>query len=184
MLILGLALPLASLADGLARYSALAGFGGEFELTDHHGETFSLADARGKVVLIAFGFTTCASVCPLTLNELAATMKVLGPEADRVLPVFVSVDPVRDTPSALREYVTYFHPSIVGLTGSQDQLRQVARQYRAPFYVRRPDEYGEYVVDHSSKLFVVDGEGTLANILRLGTHPDQVARVVRGLLDG
>jgi protein SCO1/2 len=172
----------ASLLAGPVAYPSLRQFGGDFTLTDQNGQPFSLHDARGKVVLIYFGFTSCADTCPVTLTEVAAAMRELGPLAGRVQPLFISVDPARDTQDVLRRYTPYFNASILGLTGTREQLEAVARQYRAPVYIRKPDETGFYLVDHSSKLYVVNTEGVLVNILSYEASPGKIAQVIRGLL--
>ena len=163
-------------------YKALRHFGGDFTLTDHHGQRFSLHDAKGKVVLIYFGFTSCADTCPLTLGDMATALRDLGPLAERVQPLFISVDPQRDTQEVLRQYLPYYHPSLLGLTGTQEEIMAVAEQYRAPVYIRKPDENGFYLVDHSSYVYVVGPEGDLANLIRFGTSSDNITRIVRGLL--
>lgn len=171
-----------SLQAGPVAYPSLRQFGGDFTLTNQNGQPFSLHDARGKVVLIYFGFTSCADTCPLALTEMAAAMRELGPLARRVQPLFISVDPARDTEEVLRQYVPSFHASILGLTGTPEQIKTVARQYRAPVYIRQADETGFYLVDHSSKLYVVNTEGTLVNILAYEASPDMIAQVIRDLL--
>lgn len=158
-------------------------FGGDFSLTDHNGKRFSLSGARGKVVVIYFGFASCADTCPTTLAKVGMAMREIGPLSKHVQPLFISVDAKRDTPEVLRKYVTYFHPDIIGLTGTQDEVEAVARQYRMPVYVRSPDASGFYVVDHGSKLYLIDTEGMLANILEYDASPDQIVREIRGLLN-
>ena len=158
-------------------------FGGEFTLTDHNGGRFSLRDARGKVVVMYFGFTSCADTCPTALAKIGMAMRMLGPLAKHVQPLFVSLDAKRDTPDVLREYVTYFHPDMIGLTGTQDEVEAVAREYRMPVYVREPDENGFYVVDHGSKVYLIDAEGMLANILQYEVGPEEIASEVEELLN-
>ena len=158
-------------------------FGGDFTLTDHHGQPFSLHDARGKVVLIHFGFTSCADTCPTTLVKITRAMRELGPLSGRVQPLLISVDAKRDTPEVLRRYVSYFHPAYLGLTGTQQKLEAVADQYRSPVYVWKADANGYYVVDHGSKIFLVDTEGGLANILNYETSPTKIASHVKELLN-
>ena len=119
---------------GPVAYPSLRQFGGDFTLTDQYGKPFSLHDARGKVVLIYFGFTSCADTCPVTLTKVAAALRELGDLAGRVQPLFISVDPERDTQAVLRRYMRYFHSSILGLTGRPEEIEAVARQYRAPVY--------------------------------------------------
>jgi cytochrome oxidase Cu insertion factor (SCO1/SenC/PrrC family) len=179
----------AALAAALAAPTTEAGnyrlgrlFGGDFTLTDQNGERFSLRDARGKVVVMYFGFTSCADTCPTTLAKVAIAMRALGSLSKQVQPLFISVDAKRDTPEVLRDYVAYFHPGIVGLTGTQDEVEAVAQKYRMPVYVHRPDESGFYIVDHGSKLYLVDAEGTLANILQYEVSPEEIAAEIRELL--
>jgi cytochrome oxidase Cu insertion factor (SCO1/SenC/PrrC family) len=164
-------------------YRALRAYGGDFTLTDHNGQRFSLHDARGKIVLIYFGFTSCADTCPLTLAKLGKALRQLGPLSERVQTLFISVDPQRDSPDLLRQYVTYFHPTILALTGRPEEIAAVAKQYRAPVYVHKPDETGFYVVDHSSYIYVVDGEGVLVNLLRFESSADKIAQLLRDLLE-
>lgn len=158
-------------------------FGGDFTLTDQNGQPFSLHDAHGKVVLIHFGFASCADTCPTTLAKVAAAMRELGPLAERVQPLFISIDAKRDTPEVLRQYVSHFHPTYLGLTGTQEEVEAVAQQYRTPVYVHKPDDNGFYVVDHGSTLFLVDTAGMLANMVFFETSPARIAAYVKDLLD-
>jgi cytochrome oxidase Cu insertion factor (SCO1/SenC/PrrC family) len=158
-------------------------FGGDFTLSDHNGNPYSLLTARGKVVIIFFGFTTCVDICPTTLLKISDAMRRLGSLSAQVQPLLITVDTKRDTLDALRQYVTYFHPAVIGLTGTQDEVESVAGQYRAPVLVRKPNEYGYYVVDHSSKLFLVDRDGGLANILSFEASAEDIADHVRELLE-
>jgi len=164
-------------------YRALRSYGGDFTLTGHDGKPYSLHDAKGKVVLIYFGFTSCADTCPFTLAKLAAALSQLGPLAERVQILFISVDPQRDSPDLLRQYAAYFHPSILALTGQSEEIAAVAKQYRAPIYVRKPDDNGFYVVDHSSYVYVVDSDGILVNLIRFESSVDRIAQLLRDLLE-
>lgn len=170
------------LQAGPVSYPSLRQFGGDFTLTAQDGKRFSLHDARGKVVLIYFGFTSCADTCPVALAEVAAAMRKLGTLAEHVQPLFISVDPKRDTQEVLRGYLPHFDSSILGLTGTREQVQAVARKYRAPVYIGKSDETGFYQVDHSSKLYVVNTDGVLVNILSYGTSPARIVEVVRALL--
>jgi cytochrome oxidase Cu insertion factor (SCO1/SenC/PrrC family) len=182
-LLIFLSMAAAESSTEVVSYRALHSFGGDFTLTDHHDRQFSLTDVRDKVVVIYFGFTSCADTCPLTLTSLSAALRKLGPSATRVQPLFISLDPKRDTPAMLRSYVEYFHPSILGLTGTKKELDKVTDRYRAPFYIHKPDADGFYVVDHSSYLYVIDTAGTLVNLIRHGTPADKIANVIGRLLD-
>jgi protein SCO1/2 len=165
-----------------ANYRLGRRFGGDFTLTDHDGRPFSLRDARGKVVLIHFGFTSCAGVCPTTMARVAAALTRLGPRAAQVLPLLISLDPQRDTPAVLRAYVQEFHPTYRALTGTPAQVQAVARQYRVPVHVHAPDANGAYVVDHGSSLYLVDASGTLADIVFFDVPEGEIARRIEALL--
>jgi protein SCO1/2 len=157
-------------------------YGGDFTLTDHEGRQFSLHDARGKVVLIHFGYTSCADTCPTTMAKVAAVLDRLGPRAAQVQPLLISVDTRRDTPEVLRNYVANFHPTYLGLTGTQEQVEAVARQYRAPIHVHKPDQKGFYVADHGSVLYLVNTDGTLADLLFFNLPPEKIAIRIENLL--
>lgn len=136
--------------------------GGDFTLLSAGGPV-SLADFRGKVVLLYFGYTFCPDICPTELASVAAALRELEPEAAaRVAVIFVSVDPERDSPPHLKEYAAFFHPAIVGVTGTPEEIAAVARRYGV-FYARQTaDTAGGYVVDHSAELYVVAPDGRLA----------------------
>lgn len=181
-----LAVALATLVASLPAFADARGgtrFGGDFTLTDHRGRTFSLADARGKVVLLHFGFTSCADSCPTTMVKVAAALRALGKAAERVQPILVTLDTKRDTPEVLRRYVAHFHPAYLGLTGRQQDVETVAKQYRTPVHVHAPDAHGAYAVDHGSSLFLIDTDGRLARTIFFDTPPDRIARYVKRLLN-
>jgi protein SCO1 len=153
--------------------------GGDFALTTHEGANFSLSEARGKVVLMMFGFTHCPDVCPDTLARVKAVMQKLGPEAERVQPLFITVDPTRDTPEVLAAYVRYFDPRLLGLTGTPEAVDAVVRQYRAHY---RLGEGENYKVDHTAHLFMIDAEGKLARIFPYGLPTEELQNAVKALL--
>jgi protein SCO1/2 len=171
------------LTASAANYRLGKNYGGEFTLTDHEGRPFSLRDARGKVVLIHFGFTACDSTCPATMTKVTGALQRLGERATQVQPLLISVDTRRDTPAVLREYVRNFHPAYIGLTGAQQQVEAVARQYRAPVHVHAADHKGSYVADHGSGLYLVARDGMLADIVFFDSSPDDLAKRISGLLD-
>ncbi|MEI7613265.1 MAG: SCO family protein [Betaproteobacteria bacterium] len=143
----------------------------------------SLSDYRGKVVLIYFGYTFCPDVCPTSLAALAQALSALTPkELEQVQGVFISVDPERDSMEVLKIYVPYFHPSLLGLSGSTEQVAQVARQYGARYMKQKPNADGLYSVDHSSFTYVVAPDGKLAARLPHGTSPQQIVDKIRPLL--
>lgn len=131
----------------------------QFQLTDDSGKTVTAADYRGKVVLLYFGYTHCPDVCPLTLAHLHVAMQQLGRQADDVRILFVSVDPVRDTPAALHAYVNAFDKRVVGLTGSPAAIEALSKRYRAAFTREPSGTDGNYEVSHSSAIYVFDRAG-------------------------
>lgn len=153
--------------------------GGEFTLESAKGPV-SLKDYRGKLVLIYFGYTYCPDICPTSLAGTAAGLGLLDPdELAQVAVIFVSVDPERDTPARLKEYVEFFHPAMVGVTGTAENLAEIAKRYGA-FYARQPVEAaGGYVVDHSSETYVVGREGQMLSKIAHAAPPDEVAAEIR-----
>ena len=158
--------------------------GGDFTLTDHNGMPFRLSAHKDKVVLLFFGFTFCPDVCPTTMARVAQAYQQLGEGAEQLMTVFVSVDPQRDTPAVLAEYLEYFDVGAVGLTGTEAQVRQVAQQYSTHFEVKQTDSAGGYTIDHSTYTFLIDQEGTIRYLFRLGDKPAVMAAVIRQLLKG
>lgn len=156
--------------------------GGDFTLQGKNGPV-ALKDYRGKVVLIYFGYTFCPDVCPTSLSLIAQAISSLEPaERERVQGIFISVDPERDTLDRLKEYAPFFHPAIVGITGSPEQLTAVARQYGASYMKQKPNAEGQYAVDHSSITYVVAPDGKLIASLPHASTPQQIVDTVRPLL--
>jgi protein SCO1/2 len=159
-----------------------AGLGRDFTLTDPAGRQRTLADYRGKVVVLFFGYTQCPDVCPTTLSALAETVKLLGADADRVQVIFVTVDPDRDTAEVLASYVTAFNPSFVGLRGDAEAIARTAKEFKI-LYQKQPGRTPEsYTVDHSAGTFVFDTQGRLRVYLGNGQGPDVFAHDIRELL--
>ena len=158
--------------------------GGNFTLQSVAGPV-SLSDYKGKLVLLYFGYTYCPDVCPTSLAATAEGLKQLSPEEQaRVAMLFISVDPKRDTPARLREYAEFFHPSIVGVTGSAEVVADVAKRYGV-FYAEQKVETagGGYVVDHSSDTFIVGADGAVVGKIAHATPPDQVVVAIRKYLN-
>lgn len=146
-------------------------WGRDFHLLDHHGTRRSMADFKGKVVLLFFGFTHCPDVCPTTLADLAHLVGALGPDGARVQVLFASVDPQRDTPEVLAKYVVGFHPSFLGLYADESTTAALAREFK--FFYGAPPGHGadNYTVDHGAAIYVYDPQGQL----RLLMGPDRTA---------
>ncbi len=157
--------------------------GGDFTLQSSDGPV-SLAAQSGKVTLVFFGYTYCPDICPTSLASTTAGLKRLTlDELARVSVIFISVDPERDTPARLKEYVTFFHPAILGVTGTADQVAEVARRYGA-FYQRQnaATAGGNYVIDHTATTYVVAPDGVLRDEIPHAAPPDEVAAKIRRYL--
>lgn len=158
--------------------------GGEFELVDTDGRAFKLSSLRGKIVLIYFGYTGCPDACPTDLLLFRDLLERLGSRKQSVQPIFISVDPARDTPKHLAAYANAFSPAIRALTGTERRLRQVAKAYGSYFnYVGRTPGSTTYTVDHSVNIYVVNGGGKLVGVIPFGTPLDEVVRRIEGMLD-
>ena len=151
-----------------------------FTLTDFHGQARSLADFRGKVVMLYFGFVQCPDVCPTALTRAAAVMQQLGPLATDVQVIFITVDPERDTPDLLREYLASFHPSFLALTGSADQIKAAADEFRV--YFKKVPTGSSYTMDHTALSYLFDRQGRIRVVLRHEQTADDYAADIRQLL--
>jgi len=160
-----------------------ADYGRVLELVDHHGKPRRLEDWRGKAVVLFFGFTHCPDVCPTTLADMAQVMRELGPLADRVQVLFVTVDPERDTQAALAKYVPAFDARFVGLRGSEEATRAVAKEFKIYFEKRPGRTTGEYSVDHSAQSYVIDPQGRLRLFVRHERIAQDLAPDLRTLLN-
>jgi protein SCO1/2 len=155
----------------------------DFKLTDDHGKTVTGADYRGKVALLYFGYTHCPDVCPLTLAQLHTVMQKLGPLADGVRILFVSVDPTRDTPAVLHAYVNAFDPRVVGLTGSASDVEALSKRYRSAFTREPASKDGSYEVSHSSAVYVFDRQGHARVLSTPASAQDDLVHDLKLLLD-
>jgi protein SCO1 len=156
--------------------------GGELALTDHTGRARTLADFRGKVVAVFFGYTQCPDVCPTTLAELAEARRRLGSEGERLQVLFVTVDPERDTQALLEQYVPAFDPSFLGLRGDADATARAAKAFRV-IYQKQPGKTEDsYTVDHSAGTFLFDPQGRLRVYIGYGQGPDVFAHDIAELL--
>ncbi|PWB49118.1 MAG: SCO family protein [Nitrosomonadales bacterium] len=163
---------------------AAAPSGGDFTLQSANGPV-SLHDFRGKVVLVYFGYTFCPDICPTSLAFTSQALNALDKdELARTQALFISVDPERDTLEKLKEYGTFFHPGILGLTGTPEAIAATARQYGASYRKQDTGSAGGYVVDHSSSTYVVDSNGKLVATLQHGTPPAEVVKAIRAAMQG
>ena len=153
-----------------------------FSLTDHNGKARTLADFKGKVVVLFFGYTQCPDVCPTTMAEMAAVMKELGPAANDVQVLFVTLDPERDTQALLASYVPAFDKRFLGLRGTPEQTAATAKEFKV-FVAKVPGtEPGSYTVDHTAGSYVFDKEGRVRLFLRHGNGPAPIVHDLRQLL--
>jgi len=159
--------------------SGVALVGGPFSLTDHTGRRVTEKDFLGKYMLVFFGFTYCPDVCPTELQVMSAALDELGAEGDKIQPVFVSIDPERDTPDVVRQYVENFHPRLVGLTGSPDDIAVIARAYRV-YYKKAPGgSEADYEMDHSTTIYLMDAQGRFRKHFNYTTDAKGLAQALR-----
>lgn len=151
--------------------------GGGFTLVDHEGKPASDEVFVGRHLLMLFGYTLCPDVCPTSLGSIAAALELLGESGEAVQPLFVTLDPERDTPEVLADYVTAFHPRLIGLTGSPEQIRKVAHDYRV-YYARADTGDGDYLVDHSAYIYLIGPDGRTLTYLKHDASPETLAETV------
>ena len=156
--------------------------GGPFTLTDQAGRKRSDAEFRGKLLIIYFGYTFCPDVCPADLMAITQALDQLGPAAEGIQPIFITIDPERDTTKVLGEYVAAFHRSFIGLTGSPDEIRKAANAYKA-FYAKVPGERsGEYAIDHTGVIYLMGRDGQYLGFMPPQTSPERLTEVLREYL--
>lgn len=155
--------------------------GGDFKLTSHEGKPVSTEDFRGKVMLLYFGYTYCPDFCPTELAEVSDALNQLGDDAKNVQPIFITIDPHRDTQDVMAEYVQLYHPQLLGLYGNDHELKQAMEAYR--IYSAKTHDEGDdgYLMDHSTFVYLVGKDGQLKSLLRYGTPADVMAKEIRKL---
>jgi protein SCO1/2 len=156
--------------------------GGDIELSQSEGRTFRLADHSAEVKLVFFGYASCPDACPRALGRVRQVEALLGAERERLLSVFVSVDPERDTPEHLAEWIGFFGVRGVGVTGSAERIAAIAKTYGASYEKAASDSAMGYLIDHSTYLYLVDRGGRVRRIIRSEDPPEQIARWVKALL--
>jgi len=166
-----------------AETAASSTIGGSFALTDQTGKILHDTDFRGRVMLVFFGFTNCPDICPVTVATLSKTMELLGDKANQVAPIFITVDPGRDTPAALKSYLANFDKRMVGLTGTDTEIKQVADAYKA-YYAKAEAPGGkDYGVNHSGYIYLMDKTGKFVTPLAYDTTPQNLATAVKPYLN-
>jgi protein SCO1/2 len=158
-------------------------YGKTLRLTDHNGQERTLADFKGKVVTIFFGYTQCPDVCPTALSGMSSVMQALGPDAERVQVLFVTVDPERDTPELLAQYVPVFDARFLGLYGTPEKIAEVAKEFRV-FYRKSGDLAGHYTIDHTAGTYVFGPDGRPRLYVKHAEDPTVVAADIKALLAG
>ena len=169
-----------ALYGGRGGSGGIVKIGGSFTLVDHHGKSRDDGDFRGEHLLIYFGYTYCPDVCPTALSDMALVMDTLGDKAAKVRPMFITVDPSRDTPERLKSYVANFHPRLVGLTGSEAAVAAAAKAYRVYFAKSKTEaEPGEYLMDHTSIIYLMGPDGRYLTHFTHGVRAEIMAKQIR-----
>jgi protein SCO1 len=161
--------------------SQTAAIGGPFRLIDQDGRPVSDQDMKGKPFLVFFGYDHCPDICPTTLFDMSQVLHSLGPDADRIGAIYITVDPERDTPAAIKDYLSNFDPHLRGLTGDSSAIAAVARAYRV-YYKKVPLEGGDYAMDHSAIIYLMDKDGRFVAPFSLKRKPDVAAADLRKYL--
>jgi len=167
----------------LSQTEGTASIGEPFTLVDHTGKMVNETDFRGRFMLVFFGFTYCPDACPTALTIMGEALDIIGPAAERVVPVFITVDPERDTPEQLNMYVRHFHPSLVGLTGSAEQLAAVTKAFRV-YYAKVKNEDsadGDYEMEHTSNVYLMGPNGKF--LTHFSGHTTNPKTMAAGILD-
>ena len=159
---------------------AVANFGGDFTLKNQDGVTVTQDDFKGQYRLIYFGFTYCPAICPTELQKIASALDMAGEKGKKVLPVFVTVDPARDTVSVMKEYTALFHPRLVGLTGTTAQIQQAMDAYKIYAAKVQDETMSDYTMDHSSFIYFIGPDDTLYHIFKMADPARDIADAIRG----
>lgn len=163
--------------------SGKAEIGGDFRLIDQHGRTVTSSQFRGRLMLVFFGFSHCPDVCPLGLLNMTRALELIPAQADRIVPIFITIDPARDTPEQLKIFAQNFHPSLVALTGAEEAIKQVEKSYKV--YSEKRDEHadGNYTMNHSGFIYLMDRDGKyLAHFLH-NVEPTTLVDALKPHLD-
>jgi protein SCO1/2 len=156
----------------------VAAIGGPFKLLDHNGREVTEQDFKGRPFLVFFGFTHCPDVCPTALFEISEILRALGPDAERTRALFITVDPERDTPAVMKDYLSSFDPHLTGLTGDPAALAAVAKAYRV-YYKKVPLDQGGYTMDHTAIIYLMDKQGRFVSPFSLKRTTEAAAADLR-----
>lgn len=167
--------------NGVPSMPQVAAVGGPFSLTDQNGRTVTEQDLKGRPFLVFFGFTHCPDICPTAMFEISEILRKLGPDGDRARAVFITVDPERDTPAALKDYLSSFDPRMIALTGDEASIAAVAKAYRA-YYKRQPLADGGYTMDHTAIVYLMGKDGRFISPFNLRRTADEAAADLRKYL--
>ncbi|ABV79257.1 Sco2 protein precursor [Rickettsia bellii OSU 85-389] len=180
-LLLSLKTPDKPLAGQVNIYEDNAEIGGDFELIDQNGELFNSDELKGKLSLIYFGFTSCPDICPTSLNKITKAVEILSENKIDIVPVFITIDPSRDTPAVFKEYLKHFHPKFIGLTGDEKQIREVADKFKV-YYAKAASENDndqDYMLDHSSFTYLMDKNGKYLKHFYLDSAPSEIMEFLK-----
>lgn len=173
---------LSAIEPAAGRALSGADVGGPFTLTDHNGNTVTEQDYSGSYKLVFFGFTHCPDICPAGLKKMTTVIQALGEQGEAVQPLFITIDPGRDTPEVMKQYVEMYHPRLVGLTGSEEQLNEVKEAYKVYAAKAEDPALTEYTMNHSSYIFLMSPEGGLVEIFTTAdTTADMVKTIMQAL---
>ncbi|MCK1547298.1 SCO family protein [Bradyrhizobium sp. 147] len=166
---------------GMSKVAQPAAIGGPFQLTDQNGKTVTDKNMKGKPTLIFFGYTHCPDVCPTSLFEISEVLRAMGKDADKVNAIFISVDPERDTPEAMKDYLSSFDPHLEGLSGDPAEIAKVITSYRV--YAKKvPTKDGDYTMDHTALIYLMDRDGRFVSPFNLKRTPDEAAAELKRYL--
>ncbi|RXH33101.1 SCO family protein [Bradyrhizobium zhanjiangense] len=166
---------------GVSKVAQPAAIGGPFQLTDQNGKAVTDKSLKGKPTLIFFGYTHCPDVCPTSLFEISEVLRAMGKDADKVNAIFISVDPERDTPAAMKDYLTSFDPHLEGLSGDPAEVAKVITSYRV--YAKKvPTKDGDYTMDHTALIYLMDRDGRFVSPFNLKRTPEEAATELKRYL--
>ncbi|MBL8013616.1 MAG: SCO family protein [Candidatus Omnitrophica bacterium] len=154
----------------------------DFSLKDQDGQDFHLRDHRGEIVLLFFGYLTCPDICPVTISKLSRAYRILGGDGNKILTVFITIDPERDTPQKLKEYLKYFKLNMIGLTGTKQEIDKVVDSYKASYQKVEMDSEAGYLMDHSDLVYLIDAKGRVVDLIHFDDEVERIAQMIKKVL--